>query len=175
MISSVLQLRYSLRLRLRVHVDPLPDIGQRFRVPALHLNKSSHLQAGIEVCTTKNKLLKQYRLELLLKWLVSTDTFVRFKRRVYEGQCITVKSRESLPQLFHDIDMSLRERKFSTSLVPPQRSHFFILVFPIFQRHNLHHNCCSSPQPFCVLQCKILNLHITLLLINVSSLRFRRS
>jgi len=79
----VLQLGYSLRLRprlrLRVCVDPLPDIGQRFHVPALYLKKSSHLQAGIEVCTMKNKLLKRYRLELLLEWLVSTDTFIRFK------------------------------------------------------------------------------------------------
>ena len=60
-------------------------------------------------------------------------------------------------------------------IVPPQRSHFFILFFPIFQWHNLYHNCCSFPQPFCILQCETLNHHITLLLINVGSLRFRRS
>ena len=71
--------------------------------------------------------------------------------------------------------MSLRERGISTSLVLPQRSHFFILVFPIFQWHNLYHNCCSSPQPFCVLQCETLNHHIMLPLINVGSLRFGRS
>ena len=81
----MLQLGYSHRLRLRVCVDPLLDIGQCFHIPALYLNKSSHLQVGIEVCMTKNKLLKQYGLELLLEWLVSTDTFIRFKRRVHEG------------------------------------------------------------------------------------------
>ena len=81
----MLQLGYSLRLSLRVHVDPLTDIGQCFHIPALYLNKSSHLQVGIKVCMTKNKLLKQYGLELLLKWLVSTDTFVWFKRRIHEG------------------------------------------------------------------------------------------
>ena len=125
-------LRFRPRLRLRVHVDPLLDIDQRFHIPALYLNKSIHLQVRIKACMTKNKLLKWYKLELLLEWLVSTNTFVWFKRRVHECQCITVKSRELLPQLFHDIDMSLRERRISMLLVPPQRSHFFILVFPIF-------------------------------------------
>ena len=171
----MLQLGYSLRLRLRVCVDLLSDIGQYFHVSALHLNKSSYLQAGIEVCMIKNKLLKWYRLELLLEWLISTDTFILFKQRIHKGQCITIKSRKSLPQLFHDIDMSLREREISTSLVPLQRSHFFILVFLIFQQYNLHHNCCSSLQLFCILQCETLNHHITLPLINISSLRFRRS
>ena len=75
----MLQLGYSLRLRLRVHIDPLLDIDQCFHVPTLYLDKSSHLQVGIKVCTTKNKLLKWYGLELLLKWLVSTDIFIQFK------------------------------------------------------------------------------------------------
>ena len=129
LISSVLQLGYSHRLRLRVRVDPLPDIGQRFYVPTLYLNKSSYLQAGIEVCMTKNKLLKWYRLKLLLELLVSTDTFVGFKRRIHEGQCITVKSRESLPQLFHDIDMSLRESGSARHLCHHKDLTFSFLFF----------------------------------------------